>query len=60
MASVISGCRCSNDYQDQRYGKGQRVFNSTNGGFGRCTVCGAEVKELFSKVPDKQPKGNKK
>jgi hypothetical protein len=41
----IAQCFCKNDFQDQRYGAGKRVFNSTGTSKGaptgwRCTVCG--------------------
>ncbi len=40
----ISVCTCSNKYQDDKYGKQQRVFNMTQKKSGydhiyRCTVC---------------------
>lgn len=42
---MIKRCRCANDYQDKRYGKGKRIHNPLGkdrtgraGGF-RCTVC---------------------
>lgn len=41
-------CTCKHDFQDQKYGKGIRLFNErmagtkTNGW--RCTVCGREIK----------------
>jgi len=43
----ILPCKCQHDYQDQKYGKGNRVWNSgpTTGSGSlrwRCTVCGAE------------------
>jgi hypothetical protein len=45
MSTVILPCVCRNEYQDARYGKGNRVFNfgpkaSMAKGEGyRCTVC---------------------
>jgi hypothetical protein len=41
-------CTCKSEFQDERYGKGIRVFNekiagSKNNGW-RCTVCGKEIK----------------
>ncbi len=42
-------CSCSNEYQDQQYGKGIRVMNSTEKGNStsslvvfRCTICKTE------------------
>ena len=32
-------CACKHDYQDEKYGKNQRVHNPTKKGH-RCTVCG--------------------
>ena len=43
MSVKIIKCNCKNDYQDEKYGKGMRVCNSTldpvKTGY-RCTVCG--------------------
>jgi hypothetical protein len=39
----IKKCECKHDYQDKKYGKGNRVMNSTVDGW-RCTVCGKEKK----------------
>lgn len=41
---TIRACKCSHDYQDKVYGKGQRVHTPTNRGH-RCTVCGSDVVE---------------
>lgn len=43
--SKVLPCTCAHEYQDQRYGKNQRVH--TRGGksgayFWTCTVCGAK------------------
>lgn len=40
--TVIKGCVCSNEYQDKKYGKQQRVMNTCTKVVGtyRCTVCG--------------------
>jgi hypothetical protein len=39
--TIIKPCTCPNDYQDQKYGKGRRVWN-----YGpkrkTCTSCGAK------------------
>lgn len=44
---MIHKCNCHSPYQDERYGKGMRVFNRLGRGregkakgVGRCTVCG--------------------
>ena len=40
MPTVILPCRCENEYQDKRYGKGNRVHNTTfKGDKARCTSC---------------------
>lgn len=36
----IVSCTCVNAYQDEKYGKGQRLANANSSGM-RCTVCGA-------------------
>ena len=46
MTKIIK-CTCKNDYQDSKYGQGNRVCNATKEpdktGY-RCTVCGKENK----------------
>jgi hypothetical protein len=37
----IIKCTCVHEYQDQKYGKFNRVMNSCEGAY-RCTVCGKE------------------
>ena len=43
MTKIIK-CTCKHDYQDEKYGKGNRVHNSTSKTETlkeyRCTVCG--------------------
>lgn len=39
--SEIHDCKCTNEFQDQVYGKNKRLFNDTVKGY-RCTVCGTE------------------
>ena len=34
---------CQSNYQDTIYGKGNRLFNPTDGGY-RCTICGKPTK----------------
>lgn len=41
MKAEIKSCSCKNDWQDKKYGKGQRVFNEKSNGSFKCTVCGA-------------------
>lgn len=40
--SVIKKCTCESKFQDEVYGKGNRVCNETSGTKVRCTVCGKE------------------
>ena len=41
--AMIKNCTCKHDYQDEKYGKGRRVFNQLAKATGaqeyRCTVC---------------------
>lgn len=40
QAILIRICDCKHDFQDERYGKQKRVFNTCSNGKGaRCTVC---------------------
>ena len=41
--AVIKGCSCKHDYQDQVYGKGQRVHNEGKALI-TCSVCGTKKK----------------
>lgn len=56
MATVVTTCKCKNDFQDQTYGKQQRVFNTTmkkagDGRIGiRCTACGSEGESARSAI----------
>lgn len=46
MESVIKKCTCKHKYQDERYGKGNRVMNERKKDSTskyRCTVCGEET-----------------
>ena len=38
--SVVKTCTCKNDGQDKLHGNQQRVFNPTQSGALRCSVCG--------------------
>ncbi len=40
-STVIQKCTCVSEFQDNMYGKGMRVKNSSGTGF-KCTVCGAK------------------
>jgi len=45
--TVIKSCNCAHKFQDEKYGKGQRVKNETTKKKGietvyRCTVCKSE------------------
>lgn len=47
MAATVRPCSCQHEYQDQKYGKGLRVKNTTEKKSGerfvtRCTVCKKE------------------
>lgn len=39
MSTSIRTCTCKHEYQDKKYGKQKRVFNQTQRGDYRCTVC---------------------
>lgn len=48
-------CKCVNEYQDKKYGKGVRIANSTakqdnTTGVVRCTVCSAEHRVPLSQI----------
>lgn len=45
--TAVKPCTCVHPFQDERYGKGKRLMNSTqkeegNAQVFRCTVCGRE------------------
>ncbi len=44
----IMHCSCHSEFQDETYGRGNRVFNETYSGTKvsgyRCTVCGKETR----------------
>lgn len=53
MATEIKNCNCKSDYQDLRYGKGNRVYNvSAKAGTktSRCTVCLNTMKTSSSTI----------
>jgi hypothetical protein len=39
--SKVLACSCKHEYQDQRYGQGNRLMNPTKDGY-ICTVCGGK------------------
>lgn len=45
MAAVIKKCTCEHKFQDQTYGKGNRLCNTLGNSAtkARCTVCGKEI-----------------
>jgi hypothetical protein len=43
MSTKTIKCNCSNEYQDEVYGVGNRAANETSNGQYRCTVCGVVV-----------------
>jgi len=51
---MIYPCNCTHEYQDKKYGKGNRVFNETMSHNYRCSVCGNMRKEI--KAPKKEEK----
>ena len=48
---MIAKCDCESDFQDSKYGKGQRVCNLTMKNQVRCTVC---LKQQNNKEPEKK------
>jgi len=42
VATKILKCDCVSDYQDEKYGKGNRMHNLTKDGGTRCSVCGTK------------------
>lgn len=52
---VIKKCECINEYQDKKYGYGNRVFNiNPKTGTGHCTVCGKQKSTPKEIVIDKK------
>ena len=43
--TFVRKCKCSSEFQDEKYGLGMRVMNATGkeGKVIRCTVCSAET-----------------
>ncbi|MEW6482869.1 MAG: hypothetical protein AB1397_07765 [bacterium] len=58
---MIKQCNCENNFQDERYGKGMRVFNTAGKGTKlRCTVCGREIPMPNEKNDKKGGKNDKR
>lgn len=41
--TIVGSCFCPHPYQDEKYGKGRRVFNIGRGQKGSCTSCGKDA-----------------
>lgn len=55
MPAQVHSCSCSHEFQDKKYGRGQRLHNEAGKDSKlRCTVCGNEKSYQSSK-----PKGGK-
>jgi hypothetical protein len=50
---MIKRCSCRSDFQDKRYGIGNRVHNQGTQGKASCTVCG---KDTSAGLVDKRAK----
>ena len=57
MTTKIVKCTCKNDWQDNEYGKFNRVANEMKNGQFRCSVCGAVVgsQNVTQAVVKKEP-----
>ena len=51
----IIPCNCKSEFQDETYGKGNRVANEMRSGQLRCIVCGT-IHGSSTAVPQRQPK----
>lgn len=53
METKVFHCTCKSDYQDEIYGRGNRLFNPRGKGDKidgyRCTVCGKEISDRDKK-----------
>ena len=44
MATVVKKCNCESKFQDELYGKGIRLCNTSDDSkFATCTVCGKKI-----------------
>ena len=56
MATALTSCKCSHEFQDRRYGEHNRVHNTTQKKAApgsvvvRCTVCKSEKEISSTKV----------
>ncbi len=58
---MILRCTCIHDYQDEKYGKGNRVHNLSGNDSSKayCTVCGtAHETRIYQKPEEKKENGN--
>jgi hypothetical protein len=57
---MIRRCFCKSEYQDRKYGSGNRVFNKSKLGW-RCTSCGKldTIKATIARPTEVKPKGKK-
>ena len=55
---MIKKCTCAHEYQDQRYGTGNRVMNECGeeGREWRCTVCNTTCSKAEATKPVKENK----
>lgn len=56
-AATIKLCKCSNEFQDECFGRRMRVHNAKKDGSGTCTVCGDVKSNLFKATSEKGGKG---
>ncbi len=65
LGTKIEGCNCKNNFQDERYGKGKRVFNLNQNKtkpMMKCTVCGTSkpckinIEKIENKKDVEKPK----
>ena len=52
---MIIKCACESEFQDSKYGKGNRVHNETMKGAYRCTICG-QTKQVGATEKKKKEK----
>ena len=53
--NMIIKCACESEFQDSKYGKGNRVHNETMKGAYRCTICG-QTKQVGATEKKKKEK----